>query len=254
MTITGETVYDYLDGIAPFGTAEPWDNPGLLVGDPAGEVTGILTALDATHAVLAQAEQQGINLIVTHHPVIFDPVKQLLAGTIAYEAARRGIAILCAHTNLDKADWGVNQVLAELLGLTNIQPLMRDQLGRVGTLATPLTPAQFAKQIEQTLGLQPRYNPAGKERIHMVGLCGGSGGDLVAAAREEQGWDYQAFVTGDVKQDEYLEAARLGITLYDAGHWATEAPIIPVLTRRLGETFPGLRIAQATGYTGQIME
>lgn len=112
-----------IDEIAPFALAEGYDNTGLLVGDENAEVAGVLLALDCTPEVIRRAEESGANLIVTHHPVLFDPVKRLPANSLIYRLAAAGIAVISAHTNLDIAPGGVNDCLAEKLGLGNIRGL-----------------------------------------------------------------------------------------------------------------------------------
>ena len=115
--ITVQDVARAVDGIAPFDTQLDWDNSGLLVGDPAGEVDRVLVALDATAEVIREAASLGAQAIVTHHPVIFRGVQRLLAGDPPYEAAARGIAIISAHTCYDMAEGGVNHALADALAL-----------------------------------------------------------------------------------------------------------------------------------------
>ena len=118
-----QEIYNAIDGFAPFKRAEHWDNVGLLVGDSAAEVTGILLSLDMTADTLDEALAHGCNLIVTHHPVIFEPLKALTADSLIYRAARQGVSVICAHTNLDVADYGVNFALADKLGLSITAPL-----------------------------------------------------------------------------------------------------------------------------------
>lgn len=245
-------IFDFIDTFAPFKSAAEWDNPGLLVGNSLQEVSGIITALDVTVQVLEEAESLGCNLVVSHHPVIFNPIKNVLAGSVPYEAARRNISILCAHTNLDIAPGGVNTALAAKLGLGEIKAISAsDPFGLVGKLPQTMTPSAFAKELTQALGLSPRYNPLGRS-IVTVGLCGGAGADLLDIAIGE-GDTPDAFVTADVRQHEYLAAAAKGITLYDAGHYATENPVIPAITEMLQRAFPSTRVLQSTVYCGQLL-
>ncbi|MFN4241865.1 MAG: Nif3-like dinuclear metal center hexameric protein [Tepidisphaerales bacterium] len=120
---TVRDVVTELDRLAPTSLAEPWDNVGLLVGDPDAEVTHVLLTIDLTPAVLEEAVAQRCGLIVAYHPPIFDPVKRLLAGDLAFDAARRGVAIYSPHTALDAAAGGTNDTLAAALGLTDLRPL-----------------------------------------------------------------------------------------------------------------------------------
>lgn len=231
-------IVDYIDRFAPFDTAESWDNSGLLIGSPDLPVTRVVAALDATGEVLRHAARTGAELVVTHHPVIFRPLRAVTPGTPVWEAVRAGVSVLCAHTNLDAAAGGVNDLLAQALGLGEIAPLEGEGvLGRMGVLKAPLQPGDFAAYVKEKLccgGL--RYVP-GKLPVRRVGLCSGSGASFLPAAAAA-GAD--AFVTGDVKHDQLLTAAALGVTLIDAGHFATERVVVPELARRLQERFPGL--------------
>lgn len=117
-------IYDFLDSIAPFKTAMDFDNCGLLVGNMCENVNKVLLSLDITTEVVNEAESMGVNLIISHHPVIFNPLKKLLSDCVPYILAKKGISAMCAHTNLDMADdCGVNACLARAVGLKNTQPL-----------------------------------------------------------------------------------------------------------------------------------
>lgn len=251
MTVVKQLV-EFIDKLAPFGTAEDWDNSGLLVGDDGREVSGVLVALDATPQVVEEAERLGCSLIITHHPVIFQPIKRLHSGSVPYMAAQRGIAILSAHTNLDKAARGVNTALAEKLELGETRAFLEgDEFGICGKLETPMQPEEFAKLLHSRLGLAPRFNPLGRT-IQTVGICGGAGADLLQDAIGI-GIAPDAFVTADVKHHEYIAAAAHGVTLYDCGHYATEAVVIPRIVKELQCTFPALRIAPAAVYNGELL-
>ncbi|MCI5801111.1 MAG: Nif3-like dinuclear metal center hexameric protein [Oscillospiraceae bacterium] len=233
-------IQTYIGELAPFETAESWDNSGLLVGSPELPVTRVLTALDAAPAVIARAAELGAELIVTHHPLIFHPLRSVPCGSPVWEAVRAGVSVLSAHTNLDAAPGGVNDALARALGLSELSPLPGEKaLGRIGSLKEPMAPERFAAYVKEKLscgGL--RYVP-GRRPVRRVGLCSGAGGGFLAAAAAA-GAD--AFVTGDVKHDQLLTARALGVTLVDAGHFATERVMVPELARRLKERFPGLRV------------
>ena len=121
--MTVEDIYHFLNEKAPFSTAEEWDNTGLLVGDPQREVARVLTVLDITPDAVEAAQRLGAQLIVSHHPVIFSPLRRLESSSIPYALAQADIAAVCAHTNLDRAAGGVNDTLASLLGLRSVQPM-----------------------------------------------------------------------------------------------------------------------------------
>lgn len=244
-----------VDSIAPFGTQLDWDNSGLLVGDPGRGVTKVLVALDATTAIIDEAESRGAEVVVTHHPVIFGGVKRLLAGDPPYEAAARGIAVISAHTCYDMALGGVNAALADALGLRDRAPLWEERpggaegrcLGVVGDLPCPMSREELAAWVEEALGLRSGFvrcppdcliDP-GDEAIRRVAVCGGAGADYLKLAREK---GCAAYITGDVRHHEFLAAAGMGLFLMDAGHFTTENIAMPRLATRLGELLPGVEV------------
>lgn len=232
--MTVRDIYDFLNEKAPFSTAEAWDNPGLLVGDPRREVTRVLTVLDIIPEAIEAAQRLGAQLIVSHHPVIFSPLRRLEASSVPYALARADIAAICAHTNLDRAEGGVNDTLAALLGLGNVRPLA-DGLCRVGVLPDPLPPEIFAEQVARRLDTAVRLT-AGEQPVSKVALCSGAGGDYFSACAGEA----DAFVTGEIKHHEWLEAAESGLTVVEAGHYATEIAAADTLSSWLTVRFPSL--------------
>ena len=242
-------IYEFLDEWAPFSTQMDFDNAGFLVGDREADVRRILVALDATEPVIREAARKGCQLLVTHHPVIFRPVRALIPeDTTAVKLialTRKKIGVISAHTNLDLAPGGVNDVLAEKLGLIPegiLEPMgVRPDgaaygLGRVGRLAEEETPAAFARRVKAALAARGGRAVLGARPIRRVAVCGGSGGDLVGRAAA-MGCD--ALVTGDVKYDQFLDGAQLGLTVVDGGHFATENPVTQVLANRLSQRFGG---------------
>lgn len=242
-------IYDFLDEWAPFSTQMDFDNAGLLVGSRETPVCRVLVALDATEPVIREAGRRRCQLIVTHHPVLFHPVRALTPedGTAVKLVAliKKDLAVISAHTNLDIAPGGVNDVLLERLGLSPagiLEPMgsLADGqaygLGRVGLLPEEMAPAAFLKWVKSALSAKGGRAVKGRRPIRRVAVCGGSGGDLIGRAAA-LGCD--ALVTGDVKYDQFLEAAQLGVTLVDGGHFATENPVTEELARRLEARFGG---------------
>ncbi len=229
-----QQIFDFLNSRAPFAQAEEWDNPGLLVGDPHREVARVLVALDATAGALDTAKAVGADLMVTHHPVIFAPLKRLKGDSIPYRLAAEDIALIAAHTNLDKAAGGVNDTLASLLGLTDVT-VAEDGYTRIGTLQEPMTARDFAAHVAEVLDAPVRY--AGDKPVTTVGVCGGGGGDFIADCVGLA----DAYVTGEVKHHEWLENARR-INVVEAGHYATEVPVVDTLAGWLQEAFPQLTV------------
>lgn len=227
---TVQMVYDAIDAAADFTLALDFDNPGLLVGDPNEQVRGVLAALDVTDSVIGEAISRRANLIVTHHPVIFHAMKRVTSDTLVWKLVRAGISVISAHTNLDIAKGGVNDLLAQKLALNEIEVLeltrAPDGMGRAGVLERGMAPPEFAYYVKRMLDLSAvRYCDGGRV-VERVAVCGGSGGSLLDAAVEK---GCQALVTGDVKHDVMLDAVHRGITLIDAGHFGTENLVVPYL-------------------------
>lgn len=227
--------YKFIDKIAPFETQESWDNSGFLVGDGEKEVTKVLVALDATEDVLNEAAEKGAGLIITHHPVIFGALKEFHPENIAFLAAEKGIAIISAHTCLDIADGGVNDCLAAVLELQNVVKVDDGEgLMRMGKLKNSFSCEDFIKYVAEKLGVGGiKYTPTDKT-IKKVAVCGGSGGDLYPFAISA-GAD--AFVTANIKHNQWIEMKRKGFCVLDAGHFCTENTVIEPLVEKLSVNF-----------------
>lgn len=234
-------IYDAIDRLAPFWLTMDFDNTGILVGDRNREVSCALLALDCTPAVVEQAKQLGAQLIVTHHPVIFHPLKRVNEDAVVYLLIRSDIAVISAHTNLDIAQGGVNDALASAIGLRDCRglELLNEQtgawLGRIGTLPEPLSPEAFAAHVKSCLNASSVKFAAVPRVIRTVALCSGSGADCLDAAISA-GAD--ALLTSEVKQHEYLAAAAAGISIFDAGHFDTEDIVIEPLRDYLAKEIP----------------
>lgn len=246
-------IFAYVDSIAPFGLQMDFDNAGFLVGRGEAQVERVLVALDITEEVVAEAVELGCQLIVSHHPVIFHPAKsvtdQTVTGRILLALTENRIAAICAHTNLDAVQAGVNDCLALALGLSEIGQLHQDGLdgngepygiGRVGMAhQSGLSAGAYAAYVKERLNAASvRFSDGGKP-VSKVAVGGGSCGSMLADALAA-GCD--TFVTADVKYDQYLEASAQGITLMDAGHYATENVVCAPLASRLADRFPEVMV------------
>ena len=234
---TVQLVADAVNRLAPKSLAEEWDNPGLLIGDPTAEVKKILVCLDVLDENILRAIELDTQLIVSHHPIIFRAIKNvrldLPLGKKIARLLQNNLAVFAAHTNLDIAIGGVNDVLAKKIGLVDVKMFGYEEfsLGRLGTLETPMTAAEFALHVKNSLGAENvRLIDAGDFPIQKVGLCGGAGAELIHKAKF---FGAQAFVTGDVKYHEAQAAVENKIHVVDAGHFATEFPIVHVLAEYL---------------------
>ena len=242
--------YRAIDSFAPFDTAEAWDNPGLLLGSFDTPVSGALLALDVTEAVLEEAKKIGASLIITHHPIIFSPLRKIESDSLVYRLVQNGIAVISAHTNLDMADGGVNDVLAQRLQLCDVRkPEAPPSLLRVGELSGAMQPEAFAQYVKRELHAPGVRVVCGRAEIRTVAVCGGAGADRLSVAAKA---DAQAYVTADVKHHEWLESHRMGLTLIDAGHFSTEAPVLEPLRRRLAEILPQAMLTVSQSGTEQV--
>lgn len=154
MSVSLRIIMDALEAIAPLRLAEGWDNVGLMVGSPEQIVQNVLVAVDLTAAVLAQAEKTGANLIITHHPFIFSPLKSIrtdsAGGSLLARLIKADIAVYSAHTNLDAAVGGVSDVLAGKLGLTDVRPLVADTGEKLIKLAV-FVPESHLEAVAQAI-------------------------------------------------------------------------------------------------------
>lgn len=244
-------VYDFFNKIAPYDTQCEWDNSGLMTGSLEGDADSIMLCLDCTNDVIEQAAANKCKLIVSHHPLIFNPVRSVEENTPLYNAIKNGITVISAHTNLDMADGGVNDVLCEKLGIKNTEKLFADgaPLMRMGTVEER-SAVDFATFCVEALSKNISDDfPSFKENkrncvklydsgknVRKVAVCGGAGGEYVKDAYDA-GCD--TFVTGEAKHHEFLEAERLGINLIVAGHFSTEVPVLKSLCDKLLKAFPG---------------
>lgn len=239
--ITVKDIYNYIDEVAPFNTQLPYDNAGVLIGDFGKEVKKIGFCLDVTNEIVEKAVESEIDLIVSHHPVIFNKLSNVYSDSVVYSLIKNDIAVISAHTNYDCADGGVNDCLFNILGLTDKLPLYSHEfkdfpaLGRIGTLPTSVSIYELAKQVKLALDSPDvRYSANCNNIIERVAVCGGAGSDLISDAIEA-GAD--ALITSEVKQHEWLYASHHGFALLDAGHFSTENIAIKPLFEKVAKKF-----------------
>ena len=249
-----QTVHDIeqaLYAMAPKEGAMAGDNVGHLIGDPTGAVRRVLVALDITEAVVDEAAEKGCELIVAHHPVLnssWEPVQSLRwdepKGRIWIKLIQKGISAVCMHTNLDVAPGGVNDCLAQRLGLAQVEA-MENGLIRVGTLPQPMALRDFAAHVKASLGCNGvRWCDAGKKVFKVAvggGTCGSYEGEVLSAGCD-------TFVTADLKYHQFLDAPAKGINLIDAGHFPTEDPVCEALIQYLTARFPELRAEKSASH------
>ncbi len=217
----------------PPALAEPWDAVGLICGDPSRRVERVLFAVDPTEAVAQEALREGVDLIVTHHPLFLTPVHAVAAltpgGRLVHGLIERGCALFAAHTNADRARPGVSDALADLLGVRETVPLQPDAddpmlgIGRIGALEEPMSLSLF---------------------VERVAVCGGSGESLQSVA-SAAGAD--VYVTADAKHHRTADhRAAGGCALVDVAHWASEWPWLPIAAAALTDDLDGTVVSSVS--------
>lgn len=243
---TVRQVYEAMQAIAPLELAEHWDNPGLLV-DCGGQMHRVLAALDITPEVVAEAAAKQCEMIVSHHPVIFDPLKKIGPQDVPFQLVQAGISAICMHTNLDAAEGGVNEVLAGIFGMRDWE-VFADGCGRVGEV-DPITVPELARKAQAVLGgrcNRPRSGPAVQVKfadtgktVKRLAVISGAGGSMFEDALAV-GAD--CLLTGEANHHAAIDAVRLGLSLVAAGHYATEFPVCAAIADRLRAAFPELEV------------
>lgn len=224
----------HIDSFAPFSIAEEWDNSGLIVGAESASVLKIGVTLDAIPEAVISASEQGCNVLVCHHPLIFRAIKRIDTGeyigrTIA-EAIKRNMSIIAAHTNWDKAPGGVNDTLASLIGLKNITPL--GDFGLVGELPGIMTVKALYEHVMLSWHLS-RLDVYAKyllDKVSRVALCGGSGSEFW---RQAATMDADIYITADMKYHELIDATRSGLFIALSEHGEMERASLPELARKI---------------------
>ncbi|MDE6596637.1 MAG: Nif3-like dinuclear metal center hexameric protein [Oscillospiraceae bacterium] len=248
---TVKDIFAAMDVIAPMKNLHKGDNSGLLVGDETAPVAKVLFALDITCEVVREAVEIGAEVIVAHHPVIFHPLYTLDDSNPACLALKHGIACICFHSPLDMADGGINDIIFDMLNpelklkkQAVLEPVHSDGRGYgwVCSVGNEIMPDKLGTLLKDIFGNKVvRYTNSGRI-VKKIAFCsGGAGGNLPLAIK--QGAD--AYITGDVKHDQWITARNSGIALYDCGHFHTEDIVIQYLIKRFGEIFSGLELIHA---------
>jgi dinuclear metal center YbgI/SA1388 family protein len=246
VAVRGCDLVALLDAFAPQSLAEPWDNVGLQVGDPNAALGRVCVGLTPDAATVDEAIALGATLLVVHHPLVFKPLRNVVTGGTGGSVARTvgrcitsGLAVYAAHTNLDAVVGGVNDALVLALGLGGVRlgpgtglpaslgPALGAMpgagLGRLIDLPEPTTVGALARRVAEALG-EPATRVVGSPAtdVSTVAVCGGSGADLIPSVAGLA----DVYVTGDVRYHEALDALDRGLCVIDAGHYATEWPVV----------------------------
>lgn len=230
------------EALAPLHLAMDWDNSGFQLGDKAAPVTKVLIALDPFEDVCQEALSWGAELILTHHPLFFNPIKSITSessiGRAAMLLLENHISLWSGHTCLDVAEGGVNDVLAQRLGLTDAAPLPPENLLRVGTV--PEMPLDaFLQRVKEKLNCPNLRYSSAVASCKKIAVGGGACGSELFLA-QAAGCD--TFVTSDIKYNQFWDARDLGMNLIDAGHFYTENPVCQVLAEKIRREFPEVEV------------
>lgn len=248
--VTVADILDFLDTIAPVTMKEDWDRVGLNCGRRNQPVTKILVSLDPSPEACQEAVDMGAQLLLTHHALIWEPGfvnDSTQQGRSTLMLIENGVAHINAHTNLDCAPGGVNDILAEKLGLENIQviqPKGLDPQGHPwGLLRMGTVPAQpmgaFLSMVKEELGCEGLRYVEGCKTVSRVAVGGGAcAGEMQQVI--DAGCD--TFVTADAKYNHFRDARNAGLNLIDAGHFHTENPVCQYLADQLQKAFPELTV------------
>jgi dinuclear metal center YbgI/SA1388 family protein len=271
-----QDIIAHLESVAPPIYQENYDNAGLIVGNKWANLTGVLTCLDSTEAIVEEAIQKKCNLIVAHHPIVFKGLKSLTGSNyierVLMKAIRHDIAIYAIHTNLDNMyHLGVNAKIAQQLGLKNTSILDPKKInntviidnqafvleaknklvgaGMIGMLEKPLSPTQFLKHLKTKMKVNTvRHTQFSGKNIQKIALCGGAGGFLLHKAIA-QGAD--VLVTADYKYHEFFDADGK-ITICDIGHYESEQFTIELLVEIISEKFPNFAVRKTEIVTNPV--
>lgn len=227
-----------VEEFAPFGLQEAKDNTGLQIGSPEQEVHGVMIGFDCTAELVKEASEAGCDMILTHHPLLYHPLRSVdpadPTGGAVIEAVRRGVAVYSAHTSADKAEGGVSYAMAERLGLKNVRALVPGSFGAIGDLPEPLPSADALALVKKTFGIPVlRTSKPIEGDVTTIAMCGGSGTSLIDAARAEGA---QLYICGDISYHFFFMPE--GFMVADVGHFESEVGITEVFFNLLRKKFP----------------
>ena len=248
-----EEILKRLEEEYPSSCAEEWDNQGLLVGRRSGKVRKIFVALDVRNETLEEACTWGADLMITHHPLIFESIRKVnedtFIGQRILKLIEHRISYYAMHTNFDVH--GMAELNERQLGLVNARVLMKtgdnkgepEGIGRVAELLEPMVLTVLAKHVKRCMGLPDiRYYGASELPITKVAVCGGAGKNVVQEALNAGA---EALITGDIDYHTAINALAQGLHILDAGHYGTEYCFISYMTDRLSHMFPECQVKGA---------
>lgn len=243
-----DEIYSCLNSVYPFSAQEKWDNSGMLA-EGTEKVSRVLLTLDIDNKAVSEAVFCGAEMIISHHPVIFSPLKKICRNTPVWQLIRGDITAICMHTNVDKSPEGTNGVIlrkiSERYELSGEPELLEDcgdgtGIGYICELKEETGSVQFGEFLREIFGCDAvRVNSCRSETVKRIAFCSGSGGSMLCEAVSR---NCDAYITGDVKHDVWIDANNSGITLYDCGHFHTENPVLEEFRYILEKSFPLLDV------------
>lgn len=247
MKLKANDIIQTMNNWAKPSLIDTWDNTGFQIGNQEKEIKKILVSLDLDNIVLEKAINEGYDMIITHHPLIFQPMKSITTNSykekLVYDLIKNNIVVYNAHTNLDQAENGVSHELAKVLGLRDTNVLHYTDLdekygyGQVGNM-DKIDLVDYIETIKSSLDTKNVivYGDVDKE-INRVAVCGGAGSDFIYDAYKSKA---DIYITGDIKYHEAQLGVEYGLTIVDPGHYHTEKIILPVIKEYIGENLNGL--------------
>lgn len=241
-------IYSYINELAPFNTQDKFDNSGLLTGSMDKEVNKIAVCLDITNAIADECAKLGADLIVSHHPVIFNKLSCVEEDTPVCGLVRNNIAAICVHTPIDMAKGGISDIMYELMGFGSpagaevlhvIHPDKNLGYGKIAELEFGINAEYLAETAKDAFNCTSVKYVDGGRTINKVAVCSGAGSDEIYTAIDK---GIDAIITGDVKWHAFVDAKNAGLTVVDAGHYHTETIICGHLLDLLTEKFPEAEI------------
>ncbi|MCI1639680.1 MAG: Nif3-like dinuclear metal center hexameric protein [Bacteroidales bacterium] len=239
-------IADAIESFAPLSIQEEWDNSGLCIGSPESDVTSVLLGFDCTPALVDEAVRTGADMIVTHHPLIFNSLKKITpedpTGLAVMKAISAGIAVYAAHTTADKVIGGVSGAMARKLGLENIrilEPESEDSgLGALGEFPDAVSCREATAIVKNRFGLKlVRTSKPLDCPIKKVAMCGGSGSSLISSAIDAGA---QLYLCGDISYHRFFTPDNF--MLMDIGHFESEKEIVFILFSLLKKKFPNFAV------------
>ena len=255
--MTVRALYAFLEEKMPRALSCDWDNDGLMVcPDDTKEVHRVLVALDITAAVAEHAIKEGYDLVVSHHPLIFHAIKAVCPGDVTVNKVIRlltsGVSAMSFHTRLDAVSGGVNDVLANAVGLCDVTPFGKDgeEIGRIGNLPKPMSLKDFAALVKEATGAKyVQISDGGKPVSRVAVLGGGGAGESGAAAAA--GAD--TYLTGDLRHDQLTEAPERGMNLVQGGHFFTENLVCERIREMLYEADKTIAVDIVDSYPAEFV-